>query len=289
MTDSAVTITITGPQGSGKTRWADRIGQDSACIRELPRISAVAEHQSNEPLTITVSGDLTARQAWADHLGTFCQDMPVTRLRTTDTPPSNNVGGHEDLGGIATAPSLANLCREIHASNLVAGWWTNLTTGESIVATRNRPEMLMLAVSELAEAAEGIDLRPDDKLPHLCMFDVELGDFVIRQLDQIGAEVSLGVEMPDWRPFCSSPFRARSWNDQLMLLVRIIAGAMEHYRKGRVTEYVQVMANGVMHAFAIAEANGINLSDVIAQKRAFNATRPDHKVENRVKDGGKQF
>lgn len=184
---------------------------------------------------------------------------------------------------------LAALATEIHASNVVAGWWTDLATGNPTLSTRNRPEMLMLAVSELAEAAEGIDLRPDDKLPHLCMFDVELADFVIRQLDQIGAEVSLGARMPVFETVCSSPFRARSWPEQLMMLVTIVAAAMEHYRKGRVDDYVQTMADGVMHAFAIADANGIDLFDVVAQKRAFNASRADHKVENRVLEGGKQF
>ena len=112
-----------------------------------------------------------------------------------------------DVAAPNSRVALSALCREIHASNVIAGWWSDLKTGESILATRNRPEMLMLAVSELAEAAEGIDLRPDDKLPHRAMFDVELGDFVIRQLDQIGAEVSLGAEMPAWDLICSSWLR----------------------------------------------------------------------------------
>lgn len=190
----------------------------------------------------------------------------------------------------ATAlPSLADLCRDIHESNRVAGWWTDLKTGESIVETRNRPEMLMLAVSELAEAAEGIDLRPDDKLPHLAMFDVELADFVIRQLDQIGAEVSLGAEMPEWPSFCTSPLRRLSWSEQLLMLVNAVARAMEHYRKGRVQQYVDQMAEGVTLAFDIAEVNGIDLFDVIAQKRAYNGRRADHKPENRKAEGGKAF
>lgn len=191
-----------------------------------------------------------------------------------------------------TAPQqipFSALCTEIHASNLTAGWWTDLKTGEHILATRNRPEMLMLAVSELAEAAEGVDLRPDDKLPHLCMFDVELADFVIRQFDQIGAEVSLGSLMPTWHTFCSSEYRAMSWTEQLMMLVTIVASAMEAYRKGRIPEYIQTMADGVMVCFAVADANGIDLLDVVTQKRAFNATRADHKPENRKADGGKAF
>lgn len=195
----------------------------------------------------------------------------------------------------------AALCREIHASNLTAGWWSDLKTGESILETRNRPEMLMLAVSELAEAASGVHGGEDDKLVHLPMYDVELGDFVIRQLDQIGAEVSLGADMPDWDHlatweddiFTAMPgrreLRAVSRNDRLMELVTSVSAAMEHYRKGRVPNYVRTMAEGVLLAFAIAEIDGIGLLDIIAQKRAFNATRADHKVENRQVDGGKAF
>lgn len=189
--------------------------------------------------------------------------------------------------------NLGDLCRDIHASNLVAGWWTDLKTGESIVATRNRPEMLMLAVSELAEAADGALGEPDDKLPHLPMYDVELGDFVIRALDQIGAEVSLGAEMPLFIQYAGQygigHLRADSRPERLMELVCCCAKAMEHYRKGRIRDYVTALSIGVMIAFRIAEIEHIDLLDVIAQKRAFNATRPDHKVENRVKDGGKAF
>ena len=187
-----------------------------------------------------------------------------------------------------TSETLAQLATEIHASNVVAGWWTDLKTGDSILATRNRPEMLMLAVSELAEAAEGLDSRPDDKLPHLPMFDVELADFVIRQLDQIGAEVSLGAEMPSFHR-TGAMLRPRTQPGQLMHLVGLVAAAMEHYRKGRLQEYVNLMGVAVGDTLRVARIHDIDLLDIIAQKRAFNATRADHKVENRQAEGGKAF
>jgi len=192
-----------------------------------------------------------------------------------------------------TGADIARLCTEIHADNVAAGWWSDLKTGESILATRNRPEMLMLAVSEVSEAADGAMGEPDDKLPHLPMYDVELGDFVIRQLDQIGAEVSLGAQMPAFvglsREYGIGWLRPASRSERLMALVGCCARAMEHYRKGRVQQYVGAMAEGVAIAFRIAEIEHIDLLDIIAQKRVFNATRADHKVENRVKDGGKAF
>lgn len=190
-------------------------------------------------------------------------------------------------------PDFAAMATTIHASNVGAGWWTDLHTKESTLLTRNRPEMLMLAVTELAEAADGAFGLMDDKLPHLPMYDVELADFVIRQFDQIGAEVSAGADMPDWLlsgirvNADQRELRAGSRNDRLMAIVCKVSRAMEHYRKRRIAEYVAAMAEGIQLAFLVAKIEHIDLLDIIDQKLAFNATRPDHKPENRVKDGGK--
>ena len=64
-------------------------------------------------------------------------------------------------------------------------WWLDLETGEP--KERNVPEMLMLIVSELAEAMEGHRKGlQDDKLPHRSMLEVELADALIRLLDLAG-------------------------------------------------------------------------------------------------------
>lgn len=79
---------------------------------------------------------------------------------------------------------------EVHEAN--AKWWLDLHTGERI--NRNVGELLMLCVSELAEAMEGHRKNlPDDKLPHRKMFEVELADCVIRILD-ISAGMDLDLE-----------------------------------------------------------------------------------------------
>lgn len=187
-------------------------------------------------------------------------------------------------------PDLAQMAIDIHAANVVAGWWTDINTGESVLYTRNRPEMLMLAVSELVEAAEGVDGLMDDKLPHLPMYNVELGDFAIRLLDQIGAGISCGNEPPGFRPFTTrKKLLPMSRSDRLMHLVCSMADAMEHWRKGQQVAYLQTLADAVSDTFRIAEIEHINLLDVMAQKRAYNATRPDHKIENRLQPGGKAF
>lgn len=81
--------------------------------------------------------------------------------------------------------AIRDLQESVHAANVKAGWWSDLTTGERI--ERNRGEMLMLVVTEVAEAMEGERKGlMDDKLPHRPMAEVELADVVIRILDYCG-------------------------------------------------------------------------------------------------------
>jgi len=81
--------------------------------------------------------------------------------------------------------NLNDYAQEVHKAN--KKWWTNLETGEPI--ERNTGQLLMLCVSELAEAMEG-DRKNlmDDKLPQYKMFDVELVDCFIRLADLFGAK-----------------------------------------------------------------------------------------------------
>lgn len=71
------------------------------------------------------------------------------------------------------------------------GWWTDLETGQP--KKPNVGELLMLCVSELAEAMEGHRKNlMDDKLPHRKMVEVELADCVIRCFDMAGG---LGLDL----------------------------------------------------------------------------------------------
>lgn len=79
---------------------------------------------------------------------------------------------------------LTRICHGIAAE---CGWWANTTE-------RDVPRLLMLCVSELAEAMEGHrkDLM-DDKLPHRKMLEVELADALIRIFDMAGG---LNLDVP---------------------------------------------------------------------------------------------
>ena len=72
-----------------------------------------------------------------------------------------------------------------HSAAVRGGWWSDLETGER--KQRNKGELLMLIVSEIAEAMEGERKNLiDDHLPHRRMAEVELADAMIRIFDYAG-------------------------------------------------------------------------------------------------------
>lgn len=80
--------------------------------------------------------------------------------------------------------NLNEYAEESHADNIQ--WWQDLASGKLL--QRNKGELLMLIVSEIAEAMEGERKGlMDDKLPHRKMAEVELADALIRIFDYAGA------------------------------------------------------------------------------------------------------
>lgn len=80
---------------------------------------------------------------------------------------------------------ITSLVHTCYYNNFKAGWHTNPNSGELL--NRNKAEMLMLIVSEIAEAMEGERKNlMDDHLPNRPMAEVELADAVIRICDYAG-------------------------------------------------------------------------------------------------------
>ncbi len=99
--------------------------------------------------------------------------------------------------------AINDLSQDVHNDNVLAGWWTDLATGQK--KDRNVGELLCLTHSELSEAMEGYRKNlPDDKLPHRSMFEVELADTLIRIFDIAGAHnLDLGGAIAEKRKYNS--------------------------------------------------------------------------------------
>lgn len=88
----------------------------------------------------------------------------------------------------------------------------------------------------------------------------------------------------------------RNMGELLCLVHSEISEAMEGHRKGfpddklphRAMLEVE-LADACIRIFDIAGWLGLDLGGAIAEKRAFNATRADHKIENRLAAGGKAY
>ena len=82
---------------------------------------------------------------------------------------------------MGTLNALSSLCHSLNQK-----WWHDPRTGQRL--DRNKGELFMLMVSEIAEAMEGErkDLA-DTHLPHRSMVEVELADCLIRIFDYAGA------------------------------------------------------------------------------------------------------
>ena len=78
-----------------------------------------------------------------------------------------------------------NLSNEVYANNVKAGWFRDPKTGRKI--NRDPMVMLMLIVTEVAEAAEGLRKNiPDTHLPNRPMVEVELADVLVRVFELAG-------------------------------------------------------------------------------------------------------
>lgn len=86
----------------------------------------------------------------------------------------------------------------------------------------------------------------------------------------------------------------RNKGELLMLIVSEISEAMEGERKDRMDDklphrkMVEVeLADAMIRIFDYAGAFGYDLDGAVAEKRAYNAQRADHKPEHRRRVGGK--
>jgi len=176
---------------------------------------------------------------------------------------------------------LNKMAAECHAAN--QHWWHDPATGAKL--DRNIGELFMLIISEVAEAMEGERKSlQDDKLPHRPMAEVELADTLIRIFDLCGGfsipleDIEIIERHGDKLP--------ENKGDALCEIVLVITGAREAWGTEGVPTVLSI-AIGLIRAYAAK--HGYDLEGAIAEKRAYNATRADHKTEARLAAGGKKW
>lgn len=86
------------------------------------------------------------------------------------------------------------------------------------------------------------------------------------------------------------------FSNKLCLIHSEISESMEGDRKGLMDDKLPhremrevELADAVIRCFDLAGGYGMDLPGAIAEKLAYNATRADHKPENRAAEGGKKF
>lgn len=91
------------------------------------------------------------------------------------------------------------------------------------------------------------------------------------------------------------PLTQERVGDKLMLIVTEIAEAKEGHRKDLMDTHLTdrkmfevELADAQIRIADLAGAMGVDLAGAVVDKLAYNATRPDHKPENRKAENGKK-
>jgi hypothetical protein len=170
------------------------------------------------------------------------------------------------------------LAQRVHEANL--RWWRDPATHEPI--ERNKGEMLMLMVSELAEAMEGArkNLR-DDHLPGFWMEEVEMADFIIRLLDYAGG---WGYELQETEP--EVPMLSNKGEALLQIVNTVTIVYTCDDDKGLIEAMLSLIIADVQQ---YCSAHNLALWPAFEAKMAYNATRQDHTDAARLAEGGKKW
>lgn len=99
-----------------------------------------------------------------------------------------------------------------------------------------------------------------------------------------------------WTDPATGKDKERNVGEALMLIVSEVAEAMEGHRKNLPDDKLPhrsmmevELADAIIRICDLAGGRGYDLGGALAEKLAYNHTRPDHKLEARLAPGGKSY
>jgi hypothetical protein len=169
--------------------------------------------------------------------------------------------------------------KKVHEAN--HKWWVDLETGKPI--KRNKSELVMLIVSELAECLEGERKNlMDDKLPHRKMAEVEMADTVIRILDFAGG---FGYSLTYETIIKEDLHLPTNKAECLLDITKVLLDGTEGDH-GWVSSGLSAVVWG---CDAYCLNHGYDLWGAVEEKLEYNSIRADHQIEARKAANGKKW
>lgn len=119
----------------------------------------------------------------------------------------------------------------------------------------------------------------------------------ITALNELSAEIHQdNIDAGWWHDLETGEKKERNVGELLCLIHSEISEAMEGHRKNLPDDklphrkmFEVELADAFIRIFDLAGAHNLDLGGAIAEKRAFNKVREDHKIENRKKADGKKY
>jgi hypothetical protein len=106
----------------------------------------------------------------------------------------------------------------------------------------------------------------------------------------------MNVKVGWWSDINTGERKERNVPEMLCLIHSEISEALEGYRKSLMDDHlthrkmIEVeLADAVIRICDVAEGLGLDLAGALVEKTLYNATRADHKIENRRAENGKKI